>query len=66
MPNKQTRKDQLRDRANRYGNARRMSGLIDPSYCWMDGYRAALKDVRRAAGKAGIPAKLVKLLRPIR
>jgi hypothetical protein len=63
---KQTRKEHLRDRANRYGDAHRATGMIDPSCSWIDGYRTALKDVRRAVGKSGAPSALIKLLRPIR
>lgn len=64
MKNKQLRKEQLHDRAQRYGNTR--SNFTDPAQCWQDGYRSALKDVRRAAGKSGVPTALVKLLRPMK
>jgi len=64
---KQTRKEAHRNRATRYGDAQVLKGgLVDPARDWMSGYAAALKDVRRAAGRCGIPSRLVKLLRPIR
>ena len=63
MKKKQPRKEKLRQRAET--RAYRNSHL-DNATLWEDGYRAALKDVRRAAGKGGIPSKLVKLLAPIR
>lgn len=64
--NQQTRKEQLRDRAIRYANARDPMHYRDESQCWRDGYRAALKDVRRAAGKMGVPSAVLKLLAPMR
>lgn len=68
----QTRKEQLRQRAETY-QSRRIEGdrystwtVFDTATAWSDGYRAALKDVRCAVGKSGAPAALVKLLRPMR
>jgi hypothetical protein len=64
MLSKQTRKGQLRRRAEAacVHTARPWSY----AHSWEDGYRVALKDVRKAVGKAGIPSKLVKLLAPMR
>jgi hypothetical protein len=56
-----TRKDALRDRANRYAHGQT---LADPGFCWEEGYRAALKDVRKAL-KQG-PYSLKRFLYPIR
>jgi len=69
MKNKQTRKNALHERATRYHQAREEKGGANGFDCWLhwkDGYRAALKDVRKAVGKCGIPSRLVKLLQPIR
>jgi hypothetical protein len=61
---KQTRKEQLNARSIRYCD--RSDQFNDSAAHWRNGYRAALKDVRRAAGRCGIPSRLMKLLRPIR
>lgn len=66
--NKQ-RKDALRDRANRYAESGSMElgvTFVGLAQGYERGYRDALKDVRRAAGKMQIPAALVMLLRPLR
>lgn len=66
MKKKQTRKQKLRARADAYENGREMLLASDCWLHWENGYRTALKDVRRAAGKSGIPSRVVKLLRPMR
>ncbi len=70
--NQQMRKQQLRQRAEAY-QSHRIEGdrystwtVYDTYTAWQDGYRAALKDVRRAVGKSGAPQALRKLLRPMR
>lgn len=64
MKNKQLRKKQLHDRARRY-ECRGRSFML-PAHAWIDGYQAALKDVRRAAGKSGVPTAVRELLSPMR
>jgi hypothetical protein len=61
-----TRKERLRTRAESYQDSHEELHPLDAWLHWENGYRAALRDVRRAAGKGGIPSKLVKLLQPIR
>jgi hypothetical protein len=63
-----TRKWQLQQRAQQYGdkNSQTLGAGLPLTQGWEDGYRAALKDVRKAAGRCGIPSALVKLLRPMR
>lgn len=55
-----TRKEQLRHRMYGYADRSGQQGMAHACVAmgWQDGYRAA--------GKGGIPSKLVKLLRPIR
>jgi hypothetical protein len=64
MKNPALRKQQLRDRARRYELGGR--SFTPPAHAWIDGYRAALKDVRRAAGKSGVPTAVRELLSPMR
>jgi hypothetical protein len=69
MKKNQPGKEQLRQRANQYAEAGRMeSGVtfVGLAQGYERGYRDALKDVRRAAGKSGVPTAVRKLLRPMR
>ncbi len=62
----QTRKEQLRQRADAYQTRQTAPSIFEVWLHWQDGYRDALKDVRRALGKSGAPRALRKLLRPMR
>lgn len=59
-----TRKQQLTQRADRYRDTR--ENLTDCAMGWEAGYRAALKDVRRALGKSGTTRRVRALLQPMR
>lgn len=61
-----TRKKQLRQRADAYQSRQEHISLYECWLHWENGYRTALKDVRRAVGKSGAPAAVVRLLRPMR
>lgn len=61
-----TRKRQLRTCAEAYGTHQDEIAPWSAGVHWLSGYKAALKDVRRAVGKSGAPAAVVRLLRPMR
>lgn len=62
--NELTRKHDLRLRAAGYRD--RQEGLPDVAQAWMDGYKTALKAIRRALGKSGTTRSVRKLLQPMR
>jgi hypothetical protein len=63
------RKEQLRDRANRYAESGSMElgvTFVGLAQGYERGYRDALKDVRAAVGKSGCTRAMRVLLRPMR